>query len=193
MKKEKTPMKASKKLTILAITILLAAALISALWWVLVYVPYQGYVKDYTKAPMQMTTDVYEKQKNDFSYQVRFPHFLSEDTFLKVQYGKNIRGTDENGEALQKYAVEFFVWPAYCTKTEYGLVLENKQYIVDVKKEADGRFTVTHDYTDPEALEAFAAYEEEIQAVIQKADEEWEWERKKAIQEGFKVLFSKES
>ncbi len=190
MKKEKKPMKASKKLTILAITILLVAALISALWWVLVYVPYRGYVEGYQREEDFMDIS-YVYKEGEIKSEVIFPRFLSEATFLKVQYGQNIRGTDENGEALQKYAVEFYIWPSWHRDAEFGLVLEGKQYIVNVKKETDGSYTVTHDYTDPKDLEAFAAHEEEIQAAVKKADEEWEWERTKAIQEGFKVLFSK--
>ncbi len=191
MKREKVPMKASKKLTILAITILLVAALISALWWVLVYVPYRGYVEGYQMEQNRSIHTSYIKENEEFRLQVIFPSFLKEATFLKVQHGDNVSYID--GDKENEYAVEFYVWPSWWAKTEYGLVLEGKQYIVNVKKEADGSYTVTHDYTDPKDLEVFAAHAEEIQAVVKTADEEWEWERTKAIREGFEVLFSKKS
>lgn len=129
MKKLKN-MKASKKLTVLALTILVVFAGINLFWFISKGLPFYGYCSkvDKKESPFDV---MYTKKIGEYNYLIDKVPYLSYEGFLMVgePYGME---TDKNGKLIGDTGLNIilYIWPRFTGDYKYGLLINDYSHAI---------------------------------------------------------------
>ncbi len=199
MKKLKE-MKAWKKLTILAASVLIIAGIIIGGWFLFIQLPYMSYTDGFEKVITLFYKEQYEKKVDDITLEVHLPHFLGNDGFLAVRCGSFSTVVSEDGS--YKYPdtadISLFVWPRASGKVEYGLSIDKPKDEVSGSSTIqftaldNGKYDIKHEFTDDNIIKVYNENEESIQRMLKAIDEIWSFDGIKDVSDGFKILNSEQ-
>ncbi len=193
-------MKAWKKLTILAVSILIIAGLVIGGWFLFIQLPYMSYTDGFEKVITLVYKEQYEKKVDDITLEVHLPHFLGDDGFLAVRCGTFTTQVLEDGSC--KYSdtpdISLFVWPNVSGKVKYGLSIDKAKDEVSGSSTIqftaldNGKYEIEHNFDDEKVIECFNENEETIQRMLKAIDEIWSFDGIKDVSDGFKILNSEQ-
>lgn len=199
MKKLKE-MKAWKKLTILAASILIIAGAVISGWFLFIQLPYMSYTDGFEKVITLVYKEQYEKKVDDITLEVHLPQFLGNDGFLAVRCGSFTTQILEDGSC--KYSdtpdISLFVWPDVSGKVKYGLTINKPK---DELRESstiqftaldNGKYDIKHEFTDDNIIKVYNENEETVQRMLKAIEESWSFDGIKDVSDGFKILNSEQ-
>lgn len=197
MKKLKE-MKAWKKLTILAVSILIIAGVITGGWFLFVQLPYMSYTDGFEKVITLFDKEQYEKKVDDITLEVHLPHFLGNDGFLAVRCGSFSTVILDDGS--YKYSdtpdISLFVWPNVLGKVKYGLSIDKPKDEVSGSSTIqftvleNGKYEIAHNFDDEKVIECFNENEKTIQRMLKAIEESWSFDGIKDVSDGFNVILN---
>lgn len=196
-----------KKLTLLAVVILLVFVLINAFWLVRFAIPYYGYVHSEGFHLDELLAEIddpeiskqYIKESNGYILTVNNCHYLGSDGFLKVSkpVERNNSNDDNEIENINTKSYILFIWPDTLKGYSYGVLVDDAGTGEYQTIPIDDNLKVTFNYLDETEKEhdqkIIDNNYDEINSMIKLAKEEWGLQKWHDFKEGFSDLFSKSS
>lgn len=180
---------ASKKLTILAVVVIVTAVLIYLSWDFFYNIPYYGYIEDIETFKSLNTVE--------YKFQVIRPAFLQAGGFLAVEWGDFSVTVDSNGKARpsEKPSITLFVWPSIIKEAEYGLSfdyqLEDGGYfdnsMIEFTANGDGTYNIKHNFESANAVAFMEEYKGVIDGMLRCAEQTWQFSGINDIKHGFEA------
>lgn len=188
-------MKTWKKLSLLAICILVCFGCIIGGWFAFIYLPYTGYSEGFERVITDFDELQYEKKSGDFDLEVHPPEFLKTGGFLVIRSGTFSVQVMNDGSL--KYPSEpdisLFIWPSVFEKTKYGLMIDyskadaTAQSYIEFQKNELGEYEITHNFEDEVIIGIYDEYEQTIMGMINTLETHWEFNGVKDIITGWKA------
>lgn len=198
-----------KKLTLLAVIIILVFIIINVIWLVRFAIPYYGYVHTegfYLNDSLPIEIDnseifkQYNKESNGYFLTVKNCHYLGSDGFLKVSKPiERISYSDNDGAAnidtIDSKSYMLFIWPDTFKGYSYGVLVDDAGTGEYQTIPIDENLKVTFNYLDETEKEhdqiIIDNNYDEINSMIKLAKDEWGLQKWHDFKEGFSSLFSK--
>ncbi len=184
-----------KKLTILAVLIIVIALAVCLRWILFYYLPYAGYSDGFELVTTAFETKQYEKDIGKINCEVHSPAFLSSGGFIAVRSGTFSVTVASEGKFIypDEPDLSLFIWPSVFKNPKYGLMIDfdkreiSEQSIITFTKNKDGSYIIEHSFDNQDTIDVFNEYEGTIEEMLKCAEETWDFDGMNDIINGWKV------
>ncbi len=171
---------AKKRLTVLIITVLLIAFIISVVWELLINTQYYGYKNGFTPVASLTGKIMYENKEGEYLQIISTPTFMGDDGFLQIEWGNDPITEDENGNTLPRKRpyISLYIYPSVLKKTNYFLTIDydsehSTASEITYTKDGNGNYVVQQNFEDKKAVAVFNQYIDVVTGALKLSENTW--------------------